>query len=696
MLAVPAKRGQWRTITLEDGTSIRAELCGDEHVSFYQTSDGRVFLPVNGKQCYRQAERKAIAERAMQSRQAAMAVTGEGVTSFSQGKSGMMKLPLGGNHTPYIGKKKCLCILVEFTDVPFTNSDEQTHALFSDIVNKVDYKNEELGMVGSVRDYFRDQSYGQFDIEFDVVGPFKLQREQAYYGARSDDGKQNDVRPGKMIQEAIAQADGFVNFADYDWDGDGYAEPIYVLYSGMGEADGGGPNTIWPHKSSISRERHDGTYVREYACGSELNANGRIEGVGTMCHEYSHCLGIPDMYDTAYTGVYGTSSWDIMNAGCYNGGGYIPCGYNAYERWYAGWITPEELIEDSEIIDMKPLTGGGQTYIIRNSNKNYRDEYFLIENRAKEGWDSALPGDGMLVYHVDFNSAAWSYNLVNTIYPGVTDNPRFEIVPADNSKSDFNISTDAFPSGGNSNLMDNTMPATTLFHPNAKGEFTLGKPIRYIEQHDDKTISFMFYGEPFESAEKPEGAFFYESFSLCENVGGNDDNFSPTGKVRYLPDNAGWESDNAFSGAACAFFGTNVKKGSATTPEFEVTSEKGALLTFRAAPFGSEAKTLNISVASGTAELETTSVALTSKTWKDYSVRINGQGTMSLKFESNSRRFFLDEVLVMPYEETDAIENVSVGQTAAKTNRGTFNLAGQKVGAAYKGIVVKNGKKVMK
>lgn len=692
LLAAPAKRGQWRTITLEDGTSVRAELCGDEHVSFYQAADGRIFQQVYGQKYCRQVERAAIAEKAKASREAALAMH---ETATTQSRSGLKKIALGGNHIPYIGSKKCLCILVEFKDVPFTQSDEQTKVHFSNIVNKVGYKNEQLGYVGSVRDYFRSQSDGQFDIEFDVVGPFKLNYNQAYYGAHGMNDE-NDVRAGKMIQEAIAQADGYVNFADYDWDGDGNVEPIYVVYSGMGEADGGGENTIWPHKSSISRERHDGVYVRDYACGSELDGSGALGGVGTMCHEYSHCLGLPDMYDTAYSGVYGTSSWDLMNDGCYNGGGYVPAGYNAYERWYAGWITPEELTEDSEIIDMKPITSGGQTYIIRNDNRNYKDEYYLLENRAKEGWDSALPGAGLLVYHVDFNSTAWAYNMVNTIYPGVTQNPRFQVVPADGRFGYGDVDTDVFPSGGNNSLMDNTEPSTELFNPNARGEFYLSKPIRNIKLNEDGTIEFMFYGQNIEPEGKPEGAFFYESFSFCENVGGNDGNYSPTGKVKYIADNPGWQADNAYGGSSCAYFGTNVKKGSATTPEFYVPVGNGAVLTFRAVPFGSEAKTLNISVASGTAELETTSVALTSKTWQDYSVRIIGSGKMSLNFTSNSRRFFLDEICVMPYEETDAIENVSASQHVNNSTSQYFNLAGQRVSKDYKGVAIKNGKKVMK
>lgn len=691
MLAAPAKRGQWRTITLEDGTSVRAELCGDEHVSFYQAADGRIFQPVYGQKYCRQVERAAIAEKAKASREAALAMH---ETATTQSRSGLKKIALGGNHIPYIGTKKCLCILVEFKDVPFTQSDEQTKVHFSNIVNKVGYKNDELGYVGSVRDYFRSQSDGQFDIEFDVVGPFKLNYNQAYYGAHGMNDE-NDVRAGKMIQEAIAQADGYVNFADYDWDGDGNVEPIYVVYSGMGEADGGGENTIWPHKSSISRERHDGVYVRDYACGSELNGLGNLSGVGTMCHEYSHCLGLPDMYDTAYSGIYGTSSWDLMNDGCYNGDGYIPAGYNAYERWYAGWITPEELTEDSEIIDMKPLTRSGQSYIIRNDNRNYKDEYYLLENRAKEGWDSALPGAGLMVYHVNFNSTAWAYNMVNTIYPGVTNEPRFQVVPADGSFGISNIGKDAFPSGGNNALMDNTDPSTELFNPNAKGSYYLGKPIRDIKLNEDGTIEFMFYGQNFEPEGMPEGAYFYESFSYCESAGGNDANYTPTGKVKFIPDNAGWQADNAFAGSSCAYFGTNVKKGSATTPRFYVPVDD-AVLTFRAAPYGSESKTLNISVASGEAELETTSVALTSKAWQEYSIRIKGTGDMSLNFTSNSRRFFLDDVCVMPYEETDAIESVSASQHHNNSASQYFNLAGQRVGAAYKGVAIKNGKKVMK
>ena len=126
-----------------------------------------------------------------------------------------------------------------------------------------------------------------------------------------------------------------------------------------------------------------------------------IEGIGTICHEFTHCLGLPDIYDTAYGGGYGMGYWDLMNSGSYNSNGYIPAGFTSYEKMYCGWSQPIELKNDTVITGMKPLSEGGESYIIYNDAN--RNEYYLLENRQKTGWDAGIPGNGLLVIHVDYD-----------------------------------------------------------------------------------------------------------------------------------------------------------------------------------------------------------------------------------------------------------------------------------------------------
>lgn len=668
MFAVPAKRGQWRTITLTDGSKVKVELMGDEFVKFYQAEDGRIFRKALNSQLYHQVTREEIGRIAQQQR----AMTNDIVM-----QSGPRPVNIGGDHQPYEGTKKCLCILVEFTDMQF--EEEHTIDMFKELVNGVDFTNPDLGMVGSVRDYFRGQSYGTFDIDFDVVGPFQLAHDYAYYGKHTEWG--NDAHAGEMIREAINLAAPEVNFSDYDWDGDGYAEPIFVLYSGKGEADGGDENTIWPHKSSIQRVKKNGVWIRDYACGSELNGRGRIDGIGTMCHEYSHCLGLADMYDTAYGSMDTPGSWDIMDSGCYNGnGGDIPAGYTAFERWYAGWVEPTVLSEECSVSGMQSITSGGDTYVIFNDS--HPDEYYMLENRRREGWDAALPGEGLLITHVDFDRDIWAYNMVNTYYSGFNTNSRFTVVHAGSG----NERTDAFPYNNNNQFTDFSRPASTLFNENVDGRLYLGKPITDIAKDEEGTISFNFKAEN-PTPEIPEGAIFYESFMYCNGVGGNDGIFDNRSNSPFNSDNEGWTGSNVYGGSQCASLGTNRQRGNIVSPEINIQEGQSYVLSFKAAPFYTDGTSLTIAITSGDGELSETSFEMSTGQWTEYNATLTGSGAQNIQFRGKLR-FFLDEVLVMPSDPT-GIQEVKPTAVSGKI----YNLAGQQVTAGTKGITISGGRK---
>lgn len=674
MLAVPAKRGQWRTITLEDGSTVKVELRGDEYVQFYQAEDGRCFRKQAKAEKYYQVSREEIGKIATEKR------TVKQDAKYAQPK----KINLGGDHQPYVGTKKCLCILMEFPNKQFQpeNDIEQ----FRNLVNGIDYVNPSLGHVGSVRDYFRSQSNGVFDIDFDVVGPYMAKNDYGYYGEHSEYG--NDAHAGELIREAVEHAAHDVTFSDYDWDGDGYVEPIFVLYAGKGEADGGDEDTIWPHKSGIQRTKKDGVYITDYACGSELNGRGHIDGIGTMCHEYSHCLGLPDMYDTQYGTMDTPGAWDIMDSGCYNGnGGDIPAGYTAYERWYAGWLEPTQLTEDCTITGMQPLSNNGNTYVVYNDA--YPSEYYLLENRKREGWDAGLPGEGLLITHVDFDFTIWAYNLVNTYYSGINTRSRYTVIHAGNSASDR---TDPYPYNGVNALTNTTVPSASLFHYNPAGIKFMSKPITNITKAADGTISFDFADETDKTAELPEGVYFIESFSMCNGKGGNDNAFKPTDKSVCVTDMPGWEADDMYGGYQCAYFGSSMKKGLATSPEIDLSNatDSKAEVTFRAVPYGTESHTVTLSIGKGSGEFAETSFELQPAVWKDFSTTVTVKGLKKIKinFEANAKRFFLDEVVVKEYDPTGITEVKS-----ESANGRIYNLAGQQVTAGTKGITISNGKK---
>lgn len=474
--ATPAQPGIWKKLTLTDGTTVMAELKGDANLHYYESADGKKYQLVEGESnVYVEFDAEKAAAEA---------------TSLQLHKA-MNKIVVGGNHDKYEGVKKCLCILVEYQDVKFQAGNVDK---LKKVINEKNFSDPELGYIGSVRDYFYAQSGGLFDIQFDVVGVVPLPKKRVEYGGNDASGRDKD--PQSMVTYAVDMAARVVNYKDYDWDGDNKCESIFILYAGNGEADSDVAEAIWPHNYTIPRKIYNGVTIELYACGPELNGRNTLAGIGTMCHEYSHSLGLPDMYDTQQQGRnYGTSYWDIMCVGNYNGSGYIPAGYNAYERWYAGWITPTELQGSGEVTGMKPINEGGEAYILYN--EGYPDEYYLIENRKQTGWDAALPGAGLMIYHVDFNAMAWANNKVNTTGTTYTPYyPRFQIIPADNDMTRTTVGSDAYPyvNGDDivNELTDFTAPASILYNPNAEGDYVMSHPIYDIRMDADGNISFKY------------------------------------------------------------------------------------------------------------------------------------------------------------------------------------------------------------
>ena len=507
--AVPAKPGVWRIVTLADGSKVRVELRGDEFYGYWADAQGRGFRKDSASNVYLELSPKQIGETVKARRAIA-----------EKARAGQRKAPrrvtIGAPNNGYTGTKKGIIILVQFTDTKFTFGHNKT--FYNRLANEVGFTTS-LGFKGSVKDYFLAQSNNQFNLDFDIVGPYTLRHEVAYYGAHS--GNSNDVRPGAMVAEAVANADKDVDFADYDWDGDGYVDQVFVLFAGLGEAAGGDESTIWPHEYNLASSDYGHSYptednvtVNTYACGPEmtmaytpLGYRKRVDGIGTICHEFSHCLGLPDMYDTQGN-QYGMGTYDLMDQGSYNGDSFQPPYYSAYEKWYCGWGTPTELSTATTVKDMRPVAEGGQTFVIYNDN--HKDEYYLLENRQQQGWDGSLYGKGLMITHVDFDATVWRYNLVNANYSysngtqtvTLNDHQRCTLFHADNedgTQTLASIAGDLYPytdgqGNVNNGLSASTLPADTLYNANASGTRHMDKPITNIVQNADGTISFDFMG----------------------------------------------------------------------------------------------------------------------------------------------------------------------------------------------------------
>ena len=463
-----------KTLPLAGGETVEATLRGDEFFHCYLTDDGTAFLEQQDGtfRMLSEFEVENLKEEGRNQR--------ERVNRHHTKR----KNAIGVFDEPIVGKKKGLVILVDFYDQHFSMSNPQE--TYQDFFNKENYT--ELGMSGSVSDYFRRQSYGKFEINFDVVGPVTLEKSYAYYGQNSD--KSKDINTIDFVIEACKGADAQVNFSDYDADNDGKCDFLFFVYAGYGEAYGASTNTIWPHHNDITNEglTLDNAQITEYACSCELcgKSGTKITGIGVACHEFSHCLGLPDFYDINYK-YYGMSYWDLMDTGDHTNDCYTPIGYTSYEKWMLGWLTPTEITSITEIKDMKPLSEEPEAYILYNEgNKN---EFYMLENRQQIGTDAGALGHGLLVLHVNFDKRKWMDNAVNT-----SEIQGMSYVAADGEYKETALSLAGDPFQGTkevTNLTEMTDVPATVNNANKDGSYFLHKNIEHITESDEGLISFL-------------------------------------------------------------------------------------------------------------------------------------------------------------------------------------------------------------
>ncbi len=689
--AMPVKPGIWRNITLADGSVVRAELVGDEHLTYWRTADGACYRQVPAADVFSKVELSALQTEydAVVAQKAARekAILESARTSMPVKKAEGSK---------FQGKKKCLVILANFADTKF--KPEHTLDLYKQIINGENYSDETLGSKGSVRDYFKAQSGGQFEIDFDVVGPVDLPKGYAGYGKNDASGRDQTALVYPMVEDAVNLAKDMVtDWKQYDWDGDGLVEEVFVLYAGHGQATyPQDPDLVWPHKSAIDPLTvADGVKVSVYACSCELGATEAIDGIGAFCHEFSHCMGLKDHYDINGRG-YGTGFWDIMCFGCYNGNSFLPAEYNSYEKMFCGWKEPIVLnAEPQKIEGMKALAAGGDTYIFYNDGNE--NEYYMLENRQKTGWDAALPGEGLIVLHVDYSKGVWEENQVN--YNAARQ--RMTVIPADNTlgSTDEDKAGDAWPYQGNNSLTNYSRPACTVYNANTDGTGYMNKYLLNITQNADGTISFEYTTKSATKQDKPEGALLYETFDNCSGIGGNDGIWDGenVGLADFFPDNDGWSGTPKTGANKCALLGNATRKANAVTPSFKISEP--VVISFLAAPYtGSSDNKLTLAANYGCdAVLDVTEFTLVPGQWTEVKANVTGSGDAAIRFKTNDKGVFIDNVCVMPVSLA-GISSATADQSPK--NGEIYSLDGRYMGksvsALRPGIYVMNGKKLVK
>ncbi|MCM1319955.1 MAG: M6 family metalloprotease domain-containing protein [Muribaculaceae bacterium] len=475
MMAAPARPGTF-TRTQPDGSAVTLSMHGDEHFHFMtdqqgyivkQQKDGWYRILDNAGQAtdlvpmdynLRSDDQKAQImnirpEKTYEALKAESIINNQ-VRMAKAPAAYSMKAPLEGakwdnadghdlRAIPTDGERPVLVVLVNFSDLKWSFADNP-QAEMTAMLNEPGYSGNYCE--GSVKDFFVHSSNGIYQPHFDVYGPVELGKPYSYYGRNVSD---NDVRPYEMVSDAIAILDPEVDFSIYDTNGDGYVDNVFVFYAGYGENEGAGDDFVWPHawnlRYAMQCPEVDGVKIDHYACSNELTLhtiNGdrhTHSGIGTFCHEFSHVLGLPDLYATSYTSAVTPGTFSTMDQGSYNNNSRTPPLYSIYEKYALEWEKPIDITEGAEI-NMLPTVDGGNSYRI-TPDPSTPTEYFLFENRQQHGRDEFIPGHGMLVWHIDFNEQVWDQNVVNN-------NPNHQyvdIVEADGAADEGSQSGDPFP-----------------------------------------------------------------------------------------------------------------------------------------------------------------------------------------------------------------------------------------------------------
>ena len=522
-MAWAAKANQQPTVvTQSDGTQLTVILYGDEDFHYYATTDGVILYSLDRSyyvaniasdgtltatsQLAHEPSQRSDDETALITAQDRNTFLSTGTQKSQTAKVKRESLAYNSTLLSHEGSPKVVVILAQFSDVEFT-VNEPYEAFYQylngdEIEDKGNYNSYNYG---SVRSYFKDMSFGNFTPQFDVYGPVTLNNELSYYG----DG---DDYMSRFIPDVCKAMDDSLDFSSYDENGDGYVDLLYVIYAGYSESIGGNStDCIWPKSGTVSGGTYDGVTVYRYGVNNELNLTDEytlsdgspyINGIGLFCHEFSHCLGLPDLYvtsgtSTAYLDNQEMEYWSVMDSGTYLYNGYSPAAYTAWEREYLGWFALDTLSSACQV-ELSTIDNGGTAYRILNDSDATGHEYYIVENIQQEGWNAHQYGHGMLAIHVDYDANAFSLssNSVNN----TAGHPRMTVLAADGTLDNiYSLSTtseamasyggDPFP--GTSNVT--CLTDTSAVYPIVYNGSALAKPIyNIVEDEETGVVTFAF------------------------------------------------------------------------------------------------------------------------------------------------------------------------------------------------------------
>lgn len=434
MSAVPVPPGVQKVVN-PDGSVVEIRAHGDEYFSYFTDAENSILMEKNSRGFMVPLQENGVVMNFNQSNLDRLAARIAPQQRELRQKRTVGSLDSNGQaEFPTLGEIRCLIVLLEFPDQPFTPKTgyESVQEFFHDWANKDGFDFED--QKGSIGEYYREGSRGKFNPVFDVSPVVRLSHPESYYVAAGTQlvGAGKYGRFTEALEESLKYLDDKIDFSVYDNDGDDEIDYIYFLYSGYSQASTtpspGSENFIWPHSGTARGSLVlDGKKFATYATSNELRGGALYttgqkvtEGIGTVAHEFGHVLGLPDLYDPNYVNnARIPGPWSIMCDGSYNKNGTRPPYYTAYESWVCRWLDFEDIKEAGHY-KLQPLSSDVPTALklpieLRNYSDQYvPNEYYLIEYRDKKGWDEGIPTPGILIWHVNYNSSTWRINRVNS------------------------------------------------------------------------------------------------------------------------------------------------------------------------------------------------------------------------------------------------------------------------------------------
>ncbi|MDR0506736.1 MAG: M6 family metalloprotease domain-containing protein, partial [Dysgonamonadaceae bacterium] len=474
-----------------DGTKITVLLKGDEKVNWMESLDGYTLM-YDSKKYVVYAEQDKNGNLAPSSIRFGKITSPDLLKTIKKGLSysasqkqtleQIWKVADEPQKAPVTGERKALCVLMGFQDKPFSKQKSEFETLF----NQVGLYNSTTK--GSVRDFYRENSYGQLDLVVTVAGPYTTDNNMSSYV--SNNGNR------AFATEAAQKADADIDFNEFAVDGK--LETFHVIFAGYGDEAIGNGNQIWSHKWQLASPIYlDGVRISVYSCSPELrgSSGSNLTYIGVISHELCHVFGAPDYYDTGSVGYSGSGKWDLMADGSWNDNGRQPGHINMFQKILYGWVTPTELTSFTEVQNMPPSALNPVAYTIK---ANTNGELYVLENRQLVGFDASVPGHGLLVWHVHpgaLNGNGSNSSHPQQLYPVVASSSYKIPTAAVASYGNINSAGTPFPGSSNNNdFSAKTTPA--MFTWVGTGGQTIAKPLTEITEASDNTVSFKFLDGP--------------------------------------------------------------------------------------------------------------------------------------------------------------------------------------------------------